>query len=101
MCLGTFSRRGAVALATIYPCAECASSRSVFIVWKQSFLYDSKSTSTFLVIGCGAFFSDSRIGSILLDMFQSLIDDRADMSVRQGIKDGFAFSSAFHQFVLF
>ena len=29
MCLGTFSRRGAVALATIYPCAECASSRSV------------------------------------------------------------------------
>ena len=32
MCLGTFSRRGAVALATIYPCAECASSRSIFIV---------------------------------------------------------------------
>ncbi len=30
MCLGTFSRRGAVASATIYPCAECASSRSVF-----------------------------------------------------------------------
>ena len=29
MCLGTFSRRGAVASATIYPCAECASSRSV------------------------------------------------------------------------
>ena len=29
MCLGTFSRRGAVALATIYPCAECASSRSI------------------------------------------------------------------------
>ena len=51
MCLGTFSRRGAGALATIYPCAECASSRSVFIVWKQSFLYDNKSTSTFLVIG--------------------------------------------------
>ena len=24
MCLGTFSRRGAVASATIYPCAECA-----------------------------------------------------------------------------
>ena len=42
MCLGTFSRRGAVALATIYPCAECASSRSIFIVWKQSFLYDKK-----------------------------------------------------------
>ena len=40
MCLGTFSRRGAVALATIYPCAECASSRSIFIVWKRSFLYD-------------------------------------------------------------
>ena len=32
MCPGTFSRRGAVASATIYPCAECASSRSVFIV---------------------------------------------------------------------
>ena len=28
MCLGTFSRRGAVASATIYPCAECASPRS-------------------------------------------------------------------------
>ena len=42
MCLGTFSRRGAVALATIYPCAECASSRSIFIVWKRSFLYDKK-----------------------------------------------------------
>ena len=41
MCLGTFSRRGAVASATIYPCAECASSRSVFIVWKRSFLYDN------------------------------------------------------------
>ena len=41
MCLGTFSRRGAVALATIYPCAGCASSRSVFIVWKRSFLYDN------------------------------------------------------------
>ena len=40
--LGTFSRRGAVALATIYPCAECASSRSIFIVWKRSFLYDKK-----------------------------------------------------------
>ena len=40
MCLGTFSRRGAVALATIYPCAECASPRSIFIVWKRSFLYD-------------------------------------------------------------
>ena len=42
MCLGTFSRRGAVALATIYPCAECASSRSIFIVWKRSFLYYKK-----------------------------------------------------------
>ena len=42
MCLGTFSRRGAVALATIYPCAECASSRSIFIVWKRSFLYEKK-----------------------------------------------------------
>ncbi len=42
MRLGTFSRRGAVASATIYPCAECASSRSVFIVWKRSFLYDKK-----------------------------------------------------------
>ena len=42
MCLGTFSRRGAVALATIYPCAECASPRSIFIVWKRSFLYDKK-----------------------------------------------------------
>ena len=31
MCLGTFSRRGAVASATIYPCAECASSQSVFV----------------------------------------------------------------------
>ena len=30
MCLGTFSRRGAVASATIYPCAECASAQSVF-----------------------------------------------------------------------
>ena len=47
------------------------------------------------------FLSDNRIGSILLDMLQSLIDDRADMSVRQGIKDGFAFSSAFNQFILF
>ena len=37
MCLGTFSRRGTVASATIYPCVECASSRSVFIVWKRSF----------------------------------------------------------------
>ena len=45
MCLGTFSRRGAFASATIYPCAECASSRSFFIVWKRSFLYDKK-TST-------------------------------------------------------
>ena len=42
MCLGTFSRRGAVASATIYPCAECASSRSFFVVWKRSFLYDKK-----------------------------------------------------------
>jgi len=47
MCLGTFSRRGAVALATIYPCAECASSRSIFIVWKRSFLYDKKGTNLF------------------------------------------------------
>ena len=46
MCLGTFSRRGAVASATIYPCAECASSRSVFIVWKRSFLYDKNPAST-------------------------------------------------------
>ena len=45
--LGTFSRRGAVALATIYPCAECASSRSIFIVWKRSFLYDKKGTNLF------------------------------------------------------
>ena len=29
MCLGTFSRRGAVASATIYPCAECASSHPI------------------------------------------------------------------------
>ena len=42
MCLGTFSRRGAVASATIYLCAECASLRSIFIVWKRSFLYDKK-----------------------------------------------------------
>ena len=42
MCQGTFSCRGAVASATIYLCAECASSRSVFIVWKRSFLYDKK-----------------------------------------------------------
>jgi len=42
MCLGTFSRQGAVASATIYPCAECASSRSIFIVWKRSFLYENK-----------------------------------------------------------
>ena len=47
MCLGTFSRRGAVALATIYPCAECASSRSIFIVWKLSFLYEKKGTNLF------------------------------------------------------
>ena len=42
MCLGTFSRRGAVASATIYLCAECASLRSIFIVWKRSFLYENK-----------------------------------------------------------
>ena len=42
MCLGTFSRRGAVASATIYPCAEYASSQSIFIVGKRSFLYDKK-----------------------------------------------------------
>ena len=32
MCLGTFSRRGAVASATIYSCAECASC-GAFFVW--------------------------------------------------------------------
>ena len=58
MCLGTFSRRGAVASATIYPCAECASSRSIFIVWKRSFLYDKKeaaanaTTSQFPITEC-------------------------------------------------
>ena len=31
MCLGTFSRRGAVASATIYSCAECASCGAFFI----------------------------------------------------------------------
>ena len=31
MCLGTFSRRGAVACATIYCCAECASSPEGFL----------------------------------------------------------------------
>lgn len=30
MCLSIFLRRGAAASATIYPCVECASSRSVF-----------------------------------------------------------------------
>ena len=31
MCLGTFSRRGAVACATTYHCAECASSPEGFL----------------------------------------------------------------------
>ncbi len=42
MCFGTFSRQGAVALATIYPCAEYASSRSVYYRMKTKFLYDNK-----------------------------------------------------------
>ncbi len=41
MCLGAFSRRGAVAEATIYPCAECASSRSFFIS-QDAFSYEIK-----------------------------------------------------------
>ena len=53
MCLGTFSRRGAVASATIYPCAECASSRSIFIVWKRSFLYDKKESCEAGFSACG------------------------------------------------
>ena len=35
--IGTFSRRGAVASATIYPCAECASSRSFFYLMETKF----------------------------------------------------------------
>ena len=42
MCLGTFSRRGAVASATIYPCAECASSRSAFYFIGRIFLWNKK-----------------------------------------------------------
>ena len=42
MCQGTFSRRGAVASATIYPCAECASSRSVYYRMETKFPYDNK-----------------------------------------------------------
>ena len=44
MCLGTFSRRGAVALATIYPCAELRilKAERFLYVWKRSFLYDEK-----------------------------------------------------------
>ena len=42
MCRGTFLRRGAVASATIYPCAECASSRSVFYHMEMKFSYDKK-----------------------------------------------------------
>ena len=53
MCLGTFSRRGAVASATIYPRAECASSRSIFIVWKRSFLYDKKESCEAGFSACG------------------------------------------------
>ena len=53
MCPGTFSRRGAVASATIYPCAECASSRSVFIVWKRSFLYDKNESCEAGFSACG------------------------------------------------
>ena len=37
MCLGTFSRRGAVAFAAICPCAACASSRSIFYRIKTKF----------------------------------------------------------------
>ena len=37
MCLGTFSRRGAVASATIYLCAECASLRSAFLFHRTQF----------------------------------------------------------------
>ena len=55
MCLGTFSRRGAVASATIYPCAECASSRSISIVWKRSFLYDRNCRSVLCGLS-GSFF---------------------------------------------
>ncbi|MBD9125399.1 MAG: hypothetical protein EGP68_11805 [Lachnospiraceae bacterium] len=42
MCFGTFLRRGAVASATIYPCAECASSRSVSYHMETKFPYDKK-----------------------------------------------------------
>ena len=38
MCLGTFSRRGAVASATIYSCAECASLRSIYYFIGRNFL---------------------------------------------------------------
>ena len=43
MCLGTFSRRGTVASATIYPCAECASSRKQFYRMETKFPYDKNS----------------------------------------------------------
>ena len=34
MCLGTFSRRGAVALATIYPCAPKAQDLVFLFYWQ-------------------------------------------------------------------
>ena len=43
MCLGTFSRRGAVASATIYLCAECASLRSAFLFHRTQFPMKQKS----------------------------------------------------------
>ena len=48
MCLGTFSRRGAVASATIYLCAECASLRSAFLFHRTQFpMKQNKSYLTF------------------------------------------------------
>ena len=74
MCLGTFSRRGAVALATIYPCAECASSRSIFIVWKRSFLYDKIESCNAGFYACGDRVCDIfplRRSAILVERFLS------------------------------
>ena len=46
MCLGTFSRRGAVASATIYLCAECASLRSIFALQNTISCKTKKTCST-------------------------------------------------------
>lgn len=34
-------------------------------------------------------------------MFHALVDDRADMSIRKGVKDGFAFAAVFDELALF